>query len=433
MLPQHVPVSTKGTATVKKKISWNTGMRLVSGLIGSLLLLTAPLAAQAQNPYSAAYVVNEKAITYWDIEQRIKLLEALGARGGVRELAIEQLTNERLQIYAAELLDLELPEEAVEQGIEEFAQRRNLTGEQVKQGLLERGISEEAFHEFVYAGLIWREVVQARFRALAQPSEADLDAALDFAGRAVSESVNIQEIALPFEERGEEATRDLADRLSRDLNRGASFTAAVNRYSRSESARRGGNVGWVPAENLPPNVAGQVLALLPGEVTAPIELPAGVMIVKLLDIREEPRTNAENAELSVVYSQLIIPLSANAPEAAVNAAMEQAESIRRDVRFCADVDSKAEEFGIGSGRSEPTPANAVPADVAGLIANMDVGDTEIRRDSRGVVLVMLCSRSDEFSPEERETLRRRLFAERMTSFGNGYLQELLSDAVIEER
>ena len=387
----------------------------------------------AQNPYSAAYVVNEKAVTYFDIEQRMRLLEALGARAGVRELAIEQLTAERLQVYAAELIGIELEEGAVEQGIEEFAARRELTADQVKQGLAARGISEETFEEFLFAGLIWREVVQARFRSRATPSENDLDAALDFSNRAIQESVEIQEIAIPFQGRSEEEVRELADQLSRDLNRGGNFTNAVNRYSRAPSVRNGGRLGWVPAGSLPSQISGQVLALQPGEVTAPIELSQGVMLVKLLNIREELRTDEENQDLNLTYSQLIIPLSVSAPEEAVTAALEQAENIKSEIRFCTNIDDRADEFGIGSGRSEPTPANAVPTDVANAISGMDVGDVSIQRDPRGVVMVMLCSRSDETSPEERELLRRRIFSQRMNSFGQGYLQELRSDAVIEER
>ena len=88
---------------------------------------------------------------------------------------------------------------------------------------------------------------------------------------------------------------------------------------------------------------------------------------------------------------------------------------------------------MGSGRSEPTPANDLPEELALTIANMDAGDIEIQRDSRWVVLVMLCSRSGETSPEDREALRSRIFNQRMVSFGQGYLQELLGDAVIERR
>ena len=41
--------------------------------------------------------------------------------------------------------------------------------------------------------------------------------------------------------------------------------------------------------------------------------------------------------------------------------------------------------------------------------------------------------ADAADPAVRDALRQRLFTERITSFGQGYLQELLGDALIVER
>ncbi|MHA3913399.1 peptidylprolyl isomerase [Halovulum sp. GXIMD14793] len=397
------------------------------------LAFSGPTVAQNANPFEPALIVNERAITHFELEQRTLLLLAFGAGGDVRDLAREQLIGERLQLQAADSLGIELTTEQLDAGFDEFATRRNLTQEQVLGALSARGIAPETIMDFLEAGLTWRAVIQARFRPLATPSESDLDAALDFASRGVQESVLLQELSIPFGNQDEAQIQDLARRLSRELNRGGNFNAAVSRYSRAASRARGGRLGWVAASSLPPPVAGQVLALQPGEVTAPIPIQRGVTILKLLDYREEPRSAQESGALTVTYSQLIIPLPANASAQAEAAARKQAETIRRDARFCLDLDEKADEFGFGSGRSEPTPANAVPQDIALLLSGMDAGDIEIQRDSRGVVLVMLCGRSDETSPEEREALRRRLFNERMQTFAQGYLQELRGDAVIEEK
>ena len=75
----------------------------------------------------------------------------------------------------------------------------------------------------------------------------------------------------------------------------------------------------------------------------------------------------------------------------------------------------------------------MPDGLGGTLDLLDPGDKEIIRDGRGVVLVMLCGRSGEVSPEDRESLRARLFNQRMNAFAQGYLQELRGDAVIEER
>ena len=398
--------------------------------ICAALIAAAPV--RAQPVFEPAIVVNDMAITDFEITQRVQLLAAFGTGGDLQALAREQLIDDRLRVSVARRLEIELSDEELQTGLENFAQARNLTTEQVSQALGGRGIADQSLIDFIEAQLIWRNVVQALFRARATPTEADLDAALDYAERAVQESVLLQEIAMPFAERGEDATLELARRLSRELNRGGNFADAARRYSRASSARNGGRLDWVPARALPPQVAGQVLALLPGEVTAPVAIAGGVAILKLLDVRQEPR-DPERDDQTLTYSQLIVPLAANAGPDAEAAARTQLEDIRQQAEFCTDLDNRAEEFGVGSGRSDPTPVAAVPDGLGGTLDLLDPGDKEIIRDGRGVVLVMLCGRSGEVSPEDRESLRARLFNQRMNAFAQGYLQELRGDAVIEER
>lgn len=274
---------------------------LLALLVSSLVSL-APL--RAQDPYSPALIVNESVITHYDIEQRVTLLSALGATDDLRELAIQQLTEDRVKLQAAEALGIELPEEAIDAGLQEFAEGRGLTLDQVISVLAARGIDRQAMDDFVKSGLLWREVVLARFRDRAQPSEADLDTALDLAARTPRETIRIAEIALPFEERGEAATLDLAKRLSRELQHGGNFTAAVRNYSRSGSAAQGGVLPAVPAAQLPPALRSQILLLNPGEVTEPIPIGGGLAILKLLEIGHEPPDAAIDSSDTAVRDEL---------------------------------------------------------------------------------------------------------------------------------
>ena len=93
---------------------------LTALLIGVLTPLATPVAA---NPYAAALTVNGRVITNYDIEQRIALLDSLGATGDVEELAVQQLTEDRLKLLAGDELGIELPENAPQIGLEEFAFR----------------------------------------------------------------------------------------------------------------------------------------------------------------------------------------------------------------------------------------------------------------------------------------------------------------------
>jgi peptidyl-prolyl cis-trans isomerase SurA len=277
---------------------------MLSRVLFAIFLLFAAQPVLAQNPFSPALTVNSGVITHYDIVQRMRLLEALGATGDLRTLATDQLIEDRIKVQAAADLGLELPPGALEAGLDEFASSRGLTNEDVLQVLAARNIDRQALDDFIESGLIWREVVTSRFRARAMPSEADLDAALELETTTPQEVLQLAEIALPFAERGEAATIALADRLARDLSRGGNFTAAVREYSRSETARRDGLLEPVPARQLPPAIRSQVLLLNPGQVTRPFPIGGGLAILKLVSISRQMPTEIDAENEASVREQL---------------------------------------------------------------------------------------------------------------------------------
>ncbi|WP_157966432.1 peptidylprolyl isomerase [Oceanibium sediminis] len=407
--------------------------RLTRRLIALVALFAAPLSpAVAQSDFEPLLVVNDRPITGFELEQRALLLEAFGAGAEPIELAREQLIEDRIKMSVVDRLDLGLSPDELDAGLREFAARRELEVPEMVSALEAQGIATSTLLDFIEVSISWRNVVQARFRASARPSERDIDIALEFADRTVEEEVLLQELAISIEELGAERANALADRLSRELNRGGNFGGAVAQYSRAASAQRGGNLDWVSARQLPPPVARQVLALQPGEVTAAIPIGAGISIFKLRGIRELPRPPETTGPDTVTFFELIQPLSSAAPERARRTAMSLARNIKADTRLCRDLEPRAVEFGAASGRSEPTPIRALPAGLAGQLSDMEPGDIEIFEDRRGVVLLMLCARSDELSPEEREAVRARLFTQKMNIFAEAFLEELRGDAVILE-
>jgi parvulin-like peptidyl-prolyl isomerase len=90
---------------------------------------------------------------------------------------------------------------------------------------------------------------------------------------------------------------------------------------------------------------------------------------------------------------------------------------------------------------EPLPANGLPPAFRTAVLLLSPGQvTRPLPISGGVAIIKLVSIQrvppqpiDADDPEVREALRQRLFTERITSFGQGYLQELLGDAIIVER
>lgn len=283
-------------------------MRRIFGVLGFCLAAAGALApggaARAANPYAPAITVNNGVITQYDIDQRIKLLEAIGGTGDLRKLAIQQLTEDRVKKQAAEEMDIELPEGAIEQGLDEWATGRGLTIDDVYSVLEVRGIDVQTMNDFVESGLLWREVVGQRFRAQSLPTEADIDAALVDRQTRPQEMMTLAEVALPYQERGEEETRAFADELYRQLSRGANFADVAAQYSRSPSAEKGGLLDPVPADRLPPAFRTQVLLLSPGQVTRPIPISGGVAIIKLVSVSQQKLPPVPEDQIAAVREEL---------------------------------------------------------------------------------------------------------------------------------
>jgi len=256
-------------------------------------LVTALVAAwaapvRAANPFAPALTVNASVVTEYDIAQRTKLLDALGATGDLHKLAVQQLTEDRVKVQAAKALGITLPEGAIDSGVNEFATNRGLTMDDVNEVLAVRGIDRQTMNDFVESGLLWREVLSTRFRARAMPSDADLDQAIALEAKRPREMLNMAEIALPFAERGEPETVKLANELYAQIARGASFGALAQQYSRSATAEQGGVLPPVAATQLPSDFRTQVLLLRPGQSTRPMPISGGVALIKLLSIKQVP-------------------------------------------------------------------------------------------------------------------------------------------------
>ena len=398
--------------------------RLLTALTAALLISAAPVAALAQgNPFAPRVIVNDRAVTNYELEQRVRFMQLLRAPGNVEELALEALIDDRLRMQVADQFGLALTEDQLRAGMEEFAGRANLTADQFIQALGQAGVEAETFRDFVKAGLIWREVVRGRFGPQAKITEVEIDRALAQAARKPEVRVLLRELILPAQPGAEANALALAQRLQSEISTDGAFAAAARRYSASPTGRRGGSVDWVPLANLPPAIAPFVLALGPGEVSDPVQIPGGVALFQLRAIEEGDTPEAK--AVSVDYAQVSVPEDGTADE-------RVAEVIRR-ADTCNDLYGIFPNASEEQLRRETLPMAQVPADIGLRLAQLDPGEiTSLPRGGARLVL-MLCNRLPETEePVSRETIRDQLLNQRLASFADGYLEDLRANAIIRE-
>ncbi|MEO1918629.1 MAG: peptidylprolyl isomerase [Paracoccaceae bacterium] len=380
--------------------------------------------AYAANPYSAAYSVNDSIITHFDISERAKLLRGLGVHSpNIQQEATDQLIEDRLKLRAASNFGLSLDSAALARGLANLAANQNTTSQALWAKARARGVSRQAYEDFFEVQLLWRDLVQRRFRQAADPTSLDLDNAVNVADAVTQTTILLAEISLPFAERGEEATIALADRLARDLNSGANFEDAVTRFSRSQTAANGGQIGWLAPERLPSAIAAKVIGLGSGQVSEPIRISTGIIILKVL--ASKTVSSALQKTVSVEYAVLDFAGQTNA--------VARATAMQSGLDECSTATSSAANFGPLSGIFGPTSVDSIPADIAVSLARLMAGKSEIITNGKSVLLIQLCNRTTDLAQEIQNQITNGLFGQKLTKLAEGYLLELRRTAIIEKR
>ncbi|MBL4917092.1 peptidylprolyl isomerase [Szabonella alba] len=384
----------------------------------------AGMPAAAQSQFSPRVVVNDRVISNYEVSQRVKMLELFQAPGDIETEALDGLIEDRLRLVAAQSMGLSVAPEQVMAGMEEFAGRANLTAEQFVTALEQGGVSAQTFRDFVEAGLLWREVVRARFAPAVEITEVEVDRALSAITQGVNTRVLLAEILIPFEAGNESAALSLARSLRGGLTTDEEFGQAARRYSSSSTAGRGGRLDWMPLPSVPEEVRGTILQLAPGQITPPVRLAEGYAIYQLREIdRSMGRTSTTSR---VEYAEMALPPGPDG--------VAQAARIRASVDTCNDLYGQILGQPEDSLRIETRPQAQVPGDIAPRLAALDENESTDFPRGGAHVFLMLCSRLPDIDgAPTRDEARELLVNQRLASLADAYLEELRAEAIIRDR
>lgn len=399
-------------------------IRLASRLL-ALFLMLAGIPAMAQDGlFSPRIIVNGSAITEFEFEQRVLLLTLFRTPGDIEEEARTGLINDRLQKMAGKALGIEVTPEALMGGMEEFASRANLTAEEFIAAIGEAGVAAETYRDFVEAGLIWREVVRARFVGRVSISDKEVDRAIAAISQSSSVRVLLSEIFIAAAPGNESSARAVARRLQVQLRGEEAFAKAAAQYSSGPTAGSGGQLGWQTLADLPADTQTAVIGLQPGRISDPVEVEGGIAIYLLREIEQGPPSEVTTQELDYALVNLSY---ANDPVA-------EAERLRVEADTCNDLNALVPAAVPDSGLQRQTqPEPQVPGDIADTLARLDPGETAPAARGGVPLLLMLCARNPILqTPVNRDAVRNSLLNQRLAALADGLLEELRADAIITE-
>jgi peptidyl-prolyl cis-trans isomerase SurA len=425
-MPAHQPHDAPKLRPAGRVVRWIGRACAPAALALGLLAAGLAAPALAQGPFTPRVTVNDRVITQWEIEQRAIFLQLFNTPGDLEQEAINRLIEERLQMIVAERFGVTATDEAVLEGMQEFAGRVELSVEEFLEIIGANGIEPESYESFIRAGVLWREVLRQRFAPEVNISEAEVDRALALTSQRGAVRILLSEIRLPLSGTDSALSRERA-RAFADLRGFDAFARAAREFSIADSAEDGGRLDWIPLTNLPPDLAGLLVQLNPGDITPPIPVQGGIALFQLRDV-EELETIPPSA-VSVRYARLRLPGLAS------GSAARELDDILARTDTCDDLYGQIRDATEEQIQIEERKLSEVPADIAVQLAQLDENEGNIAL-SQGDTLVylMLCERVLASGGDlDREAVTEQLFNERIGALSAAYLEELQADAPIVRR
>lgn len=404
-------------------------MALVAAL--ALAALAVP-AARAQSPFAAALYVNDQAITNYDITQKIRFLEFIGATGdNAREMAIERLIEDRLQLQEVSRLGGRLTPDQVRDGMTEFAGRANLTADEMIARLAQSGVDRETFESFIRSGVLWRELVNVLYGSQIRITEAQIDQALSVEGVQPSTEVLISEIFLPSEPEFADQVQRIIP-LIQQMTTESEFANAARQVSASPSGPSGGRVDrWINVNAMPADL-GQVLSSAAvGTVIGPLDMPGAYAFFQLRARRDSRDVPAEAVQLT--YRRALLPGGRS------EANLARVAQIRDGIDSCVDFDARvlraAPELTPEAAETLVQPLPQVPGPLRTELERLNPNELSANLVEGGnLVLLMLCTRqvAGESIPS-RDQVRQALINRALEGHAMIHLQRLRAEADIRTR
>ena len=408
----------------------------------ALLLGLQPAAAAIEQRIAA--VVNDEVVSVRDLNDRLDLVvitsgipDTEPARSRLAPQVLRSLIEESLQLQEVKRLGIDVTQSEIDTALNNIARRNQLSVDQMRTYLDANGINFDTLLRQVQAQIGWIKVVNRTIRPTVTVTVDQLDLAMQEARQSEGQpEFLLSEIVLPVDNpaQADRVAQD-AQRLVQTLREGASFESLAQQVSAAASAERGGDVGWVAASAMPPELA-DVLADLPaGAISEPMSSPIGYHIFWLREQRiADAPVEPSQAAVEVSLTQILFPVDGTADGAA--AARERAAGLRSRLTDCPAMVAVAEELDApASGDLGWLKVGDLPSNLRQVVLDLPISEVSPPLDGPGGIhLLMVCERNEpqELTPE-REQIAQRLEEERTERLARRYLRDLRKQAFVEVR
>jgi peptidyl-prolyl cis-trans isomerase SurA len=260
---------------------------------------TRELATKGELLDRVAAVVNDGVVLSSELDEQIVAISErlrtqkleLPPQNVLRQQVLERLVLEQIQLQRADKAGMKIPDEALNNALQEVAQQNHIELSKLPEALAAQGIDYPSYRnsmrkELTLSLLRQRDVLQ---RISVTPHEIDqyLEKQKNAPSAASEYNVSHILIAVPQAATANEldSASKRADEVYQKAKNGEDFAKLAVAYSNSQDALDGGALNWRKGTELPTFLTDVVMKLKPGEVAEPLRTPTGFHIVRLNETR----------------------------------------------------------------------------------------------------------------------------------------------------
>jgi len=254
--------------------------------------------------------VGDKVITRSDVINEIKTILILNNQIYTEDIkekldnaAVQSLTNRLIKkIEIEKYPNLRFKKEDVFEEIKNYASNLNMDVDSFKQIFVTNEINFSLIVERIETDLLWNSLIFAIYKSRLSVNLDEInDQLLSFSKKKKIEEYLISEIVIkPAEEDKIKSTiKSLKEEIK---NKG--FESVAIEKSISDTAVKGGNLGWVSENSISTDLKSKIINTKVGEISEPFFLPKGILFFKVKDKRVVENTiNLEEAKKSIVKAE----------------------------------------------------------------------------------------------------------------------------------
>jgi peptidyl-prolyl cis-trans isomerase SurA len=266
-------------------------------------------------------VVNNDAITLYELEEveAHYLFENKedppegAARAALRRKLLDRIIDSRIELQQAEREKIVVEDSEINEQVEEIKKKlgaKNTT--ELEEMLKSQGLTMDGVRKRIKDQIMIQRVTRRKVGLRVSVTEQEIDRYLEDnrAKLEVGLSFEARHILFlpkpPKSEDGWEAARKKSEEVYALLLAGQDFGELAKKYSEDPSAKDGGSLGTLKRGELAPDIEEAILALEPGQYSAPFRSKVGYHLFRL-DSKEtltgEALVQARNQIRDILYRQ----------------------------------------------------------------------------------------------------------------------------------